>query len=156
MKIREFVPDDYDQAHALAVRMHEESTFSVFPFVSDQVEKIANSCLANDDLVALVAEMDGVLVGILVGFATEHFFSDARYASDLVIYVHPDYRGSTAAIRLMATFEGWARARGCVELRIGAATGINPEKTDRFYKGIGYRECGVQYSKTISPLSTSH
>lgn len=156
MRVRPFEMLDYEQTLMLARMMHEESTFSIHPFNEQAVQQLADACVSNPDMVALLAERDGEIVGFIVGFALEHFFSDARFASDLALYVHPAHRGSTAAIRLMANFEAWSRSRNCVELRMGAATGITPEKTDRFYQGLGYSITGTQYVKPISPLSGPH
>lgn len=156
MKVRFFKESDFDQCLELGRMMHEESDFRVHPFNPERVGALATVCLTDERFVAIVAERNDRIVGMFVGLVGDHYFSDATYATDMLLYVHPQDRGSTAAIRLMSAFESWAVQKGCTELRVGAATGIDPEKTDRFFKGIGYSPCGIQYLKPIGPLNTPH
>lgn len=156
MNIRLFRESDLDQCLELGRIMHEESSFRVHPFVPERVAALATVCMTDSRFVAFVAERDGRIMGMFVGLIGDHYFSDATYATDMLLYVHPQDRGSTAAIRLMSTFEKWAVDKGCCEIRVGAATGIDPQKTDRFFRGIGYSQCGIQYLKRIGPLNTAH
>lgn len=156
MKVRFYEPNDFERVYALAQQMHDESVFRIFPFREEKAHTIARMCCERDDFLMLVAEREAVIVGFFVGFRAEHFFSDSTYASDLALYVDPPFRGSSAAVRLMATFEGWARHHGCAELRIGAAAQINPAVADKLFKGLGFQPGGALYTKSISPLSGPH
>ena len=156
MKVRFYEAADFERVYGLAQQMHDESAFRVFPFQEEKAHTIAKMCIERDDFLMLVAERDQKIVGFFLGFRAEHFFSDATYASDLALYVDPPHRGSSAAVRLMATFEGWARHHRCAEMRIGAAAQINPAVADRLFKGLGFQPAGQLYTKTISPLSGPH
>jgi GNAT superfamily N-acetyltransferase len=156
MRVRYFAKDDFDRCLELGQMMHEESDFRVHPFCPDKVVTLATLCLSSENFVCFVAETDQDIVGMFVGLAGDHYFSEAKYASDMLLYVEPRYRGSSAAIRLMSAFEDWAVEQGCHEIRVGAATGIEPERSDRFFKGIGYTPSGIQYLKAIGPLSAAH
>lgn len=155
MKVRAFTWDDYADCLELGRQMHAESDFSVHPFSEDKIAKLAGLCIENPDFAAFVAEKDGEIVGMMAGFKTDHYFSDVTYGSDLLLYIPPPHRGSSAALRLMSAFAGWAASVGCKELRVGAATGINPEVADRFFKGLGFQPAGVLYLKPLGPLNSA-
>lgn len=146
-RIRDYVMTDFARLLELGHAMWKASPeFSRFSFDPERLVPISEACLFNDDMHCFVAEADGQVVGFFVGGVTEFFFSQDRYAFDLALFVSPDRRGTTAAIRLVAAATEWARARGAKQLRFGAATGINPAAAERFFLGLGFKPTGALYT----------
>ena len=48
-------------------------------------------------------------------------------------------------VRLLDSFENWAKAKGVEELRIGISTGVNMDSFDRLMKKRGYSMVGTNY-----------
>ena len=112
----------------------------------DGFDRVWPGLLSRDDVLVLVAEVDGV-AGYLL--ASEHptFFAGGPVVGVEEIMVAPEYRRSRVGAALMAAAEDWAASRkaGYVSL----AT----RRAGPFYVALGYEESAVFYKK--SPSSTS-
>lgn len=93
--------------------------------------------LANPDMVVLVAEHGGGVVGHLLGayYGPSDMWLDAR-AYLISMYVQPPWRGQRVGSRLVAEFAAWADARGASQLRVTAYAGN--EDAIRFYAQHGF------------------
>lgn len=93
----------------------------------------------------LVWEQEGRVVGYACGY--KHV---ALYAAQAVAYldeivVAEGWRGAGGGRQLLAAFERWAEAEGCV--LVGLATG----GASGFYEKHGYRSRAGYYKKTLAP-----
>jgi GNAT superfamily N-acetyltransferase len=157
MKIRRLEPADLPQMLELGRMMHAESSFKAIPYSEGRVLQLGGECLKEPDrYCCVVAVEDERLIGGMIGLRGLHFFSEVPYAADLALYVIPEKRGSSAAIKLLATFIGWAESVGCKEVRCGVTTGINPDVADRLYTTAGFNRAGALYVRRIGPLSQMH
>ena len=75
------------------------------------------------------------------------FFGHDLTASDLMLYVVPEKRGSTIAHRIIKKYEEWAISQNVTEISLGISTGISVERTSKFYEALGYRQKSVTYVK---------
>ena len=71
--------------------------------------------------------------------------SRPHIAVDLCLYVLPERRGSTLAVRLWKSCRDWAAAKGAVDLTHAVSTGINIDATHRFFTGMGMTHVGGIY-----------
>lgn len=143
MIIRHAALEDVPALVALGRDMHDESPrFRGLPYDETQVTYVGRNLIENEDGLVLVAEHDGQLAGMLAGVAVQHFFCAEFYATDLVFYVVPEHRGSSAAFRLLAQWRTHWRSRGVTELVLGVSTEVHPERTMRLYERLGYRRSG--------------
>jgi len=137
LKIRPVTTHDTDAVLIMAEAMHAESPrFRNKNFLPEKTINIVAHLASNGG--GFVAELDGELVGMIGGVLVPHFFSDFKYACDLVVFVKPDHRGSTVAIRLVKTFEKWAFENGAEEVVLGVSTGVSQERTVCVYQHLGY------------------
>lgn len=120
-------------------------------FSDQKVHELANRCLDDADWMALLAwsHTRPEPIGMFVGFVSEDWFGADRYAADLVFWVEPKARGSTAAMRLFFAFEKWADLRGATEMRVGVSTGIRVPQATAFYRKTGFADRGVLLSKRL-------
>lgn len=156
MIIRQMEPEDVIDCIDAGREMHRESSYASTPFSERSLLSLAQQCLDNPDYVCFVGYEGSELIGMMVGVKTRYWFSDsASYAADLALYVRKDFRGSTCAIRLLQAFMRWAKASGCLDIRCGVTTGINPEVARRLYvEGFGFKDSGSLYTMRISPLTS--
>lgn len=134
----------------LGAEMHSESPrYSKVPYDPERLSAFLSAVLPSPDWLALMAEHNGEPVGMMVGFVVNHCFSSARYAADLVLYVSPEFRGSSMAVRMLREFETWAATRGAAEIVMGVTTEVHTERTVGLYARCGYRDSGVSMVKDV-------
>src|SRR5690606_39569733 len=91
----------------LGEMMHAESPrFRALTYDPVKVAGVLFRSIYDPAAQVLGAEQDGKLIGMLAGMIVEHFFGPDCYATDYVFYVHPAYRGTSAAPRL---YREWLR-----------------------------------------------
>ena len=91
---------------------------------------------------AVVAEVRGEVVGGMAGAVTEQWFSNDLIAYDYSIFVEPSRRNGVIAVRLIQTFQEWARIKGAKQIYMGIGTGVSVEGTTRLYESQGLRNIG--------------
>lgn len=97
----------------------------------------------------LIAEEAGRIIGMMGGFVAEHFFGHDRIASDYVLYVKPEHRRGTAAVRLIRTFEKWAAEQGVRAIQPGVTTGVANDRVRDLYVRLGYEPNGYTLIKRV-------
>lgn len=150
MRIRPGRSEDIEQLVKMGERMHKESAYAFLPFNHEKVRRLMLSYIADHETqCGLVAEEGDVVVGMFAGFLTDYFFNDEKVACDMVLYVDREYRGSSAAVRLIRAFCDWASERGAAEICLGVSTAINTEVTGRFYQKMGFNTMGAIYKQRL-------
>jgi hypothetical protein len=81
--------------------MHDESPrFSKFPYSPKKVTEFAAALMSSPASCVIVAERPHIgIIGFYGGFVAEHYFSEAKFASDAAVFVAPEYRGGSAFVR---------------------------------------------------------
>lgn len=111
--VRYATADDVPQLAILAGHFLRESCYAdMFTLGEDGIRDALAGMVANG--VVLVAERNGVAVGLLAGTMSAVWFApDTKVATELAWWVSPDVRGSSpAAVRLVREFEQWAGEQG--------------------------------------------
>ncbi len=149
--VRRAAPADIERLAELGTRMHGEGAFAFLPFDLAKVRRFAaDYCGAAPNRCGLVAERGGRIIGMFAGHLSEYFFCREKIACDMLLYVEPEARGSSAAARLVAAFRAWARAQGAREICLATSNNIEPEVTGRFYQTLGFTRTGSIYKERIS------
>jgi GNAT superfamily N-acetyltransferase len=150
IEIAPLEPGDEMIVAAMARNMHAESpVYSQWPFDKDALMGWIDLCRDNDDWLCLIAWDNGVPIGFLAVGATPMLFNEARTVDDLALYVAPERRGSTAALRMLRVMEPWAQQRS-VAIRMGVTTGTNERQAVKFLERLGYRQTGVLLTKVFA------
>lgn len=151
MLIRSAVPDDIPTLVDLGEYMKKESPrYRRYPYSREKVLNFTYNLMEADHGIVIVAEQNDVIIGMMLGFVTEFFFTDdAAFASDFVLYVVPEKRGSSAAARLVREFEARAHMLGADEVAPGTSTGVAKERTRKFYEGLDYNAVGHALVKVL-------
>lgn len=91
------------------------------------------------------------VVGLFLGYLSEYFFSYEKIASDLVVFIYPEYRVSAYRTlkKMVSEFEAWAASRGAIETCIATSSGTDGAGYKKFLTRQGYSEVGFVTKKRI-------
>ena len=89
-----------------------------------------------------VVEKNREVVGMLMAYVGTFDYKSGHWASQKVLYVTPENRGTRAAVLLMKEFIAWAKQLGIVELVGGNDNGFNSERTAAFLEHFGFKRVG--------------
>jgi len=146
--IRVATLNDIDTIVEIGNVMHLESSYRDLPFDCDKV-KCLMAGLINGHGIVFVAEKGGSIIGGFAGGIADFWFNNVSHAFDYGLFILPDHRGGSAAIRLLSAFEHWAKSMGAVWCDVGITTGVHAEKTGKMYEKLGYHQSGLLYRKEV-------
>jgi GNAT superfamily N-acetyltransferase len=88
-----------------------------------------------------VAAWDGDQpIGLMLGYVGEMYLNDDVCAWEQGLFVAPERRGGTLALRLIRIFEQWAKQRGASKVWLGQSVNHRRDSTLKFFERLGY-EC---------------
>lgn len=103
------------------------------------ITKTYGQCISSALGFGKVAVHDQKLTGVLLGVAAPLWWSDKRYASDLIFYSERAGDG----LKLLRHFVAWARTvPRVVEISCGQSSGIEVERTAVLYRRAGFSHVG--------------
>ncbi len=141
--IREATQDDVQALIECSRNFHAECP-EQYTYEEDRVENMLSACIDNPDRVIFVIDVDGLVVGGIIGILTEMWMSGDIIATELAWFVNKEYRGREA-LKLLRTYEDWAESRGAdliVVADINGVTNLAP-----LYERRGYTKTETTYSK---------
>ena len=136
--IRPAQPSDAESILALAQAF--ATSFKVSPQAFHTA--FAELLISPSDFVG-VAEMDGTIVGYVLGCEHNTFYANGRVAWVEEIMVSSDCRRMGSGRLLMQAFEAWALKRGA---RLVA---LATRRAAAFYKALGYEESATYWRKVL-------
>jgi GNAT superfamily N-acetyltransferase len=98
-------------------------------------------------VVFVLTNAAGEIQGTLGGVAVPDIYSGDPIATEFFWFVRPGARGR--GLDLLRAFEQWARAKGCVQLRMARLLDVMPERLDRIYRRLGFEAVEVNYHKEL-------
>jgi GNAT superfamily N-acetyltransferase len=143
----------------ITIRKAEESDVAELKILTDRmlahtglgvatVEKIC-ALVTSPKTLFLLAVKDDELIGFACGYLHRAMFNDRAVATDVGIYVNPEYRGTTLSKKFIGHLEQWAKAHGAEELWLGQTTGDDPERVIKYYGHLGYKTKGFNCVKEL-------
>lgn len=151
MEVRFATHEDVGALVELGREAHAESPrYARLEYAPSKVEDTARALLDNPYAIILIAEYRSKAIGVFAGMVVEHFFSNERYACDLILYVKQSHRGSSAAVRLLREWERALEDADVSEFGLGISSEVNPERTRRLYERLGYRAAGYIMVREVS------
>lgn len=100
-----------------------------------------------DDVLFLVAEDEGKVLGTVFVNTNSDYFTKARIAYIEVLAVAEEAAGKGVARQLMEATEKWAAEKGCT--RVDLMVFVNNRRARGFYEHLGYREEFLRCVKDI-------
>ena len=131
--------------------MHEESAYAFLPYDRDKVRGLIIDYIEdNDTRCGLVAENNGIIIGMIGGYLIDYYFCNETLVSDEVLFVKSNRRGGMTAMRLIDELRQWARDRGARELCLGISTNVQIETTGKLYERLGFTYVGGIYKINLN------
>jgi len=153
VQIRLATNEDLENILPLATEMFHRSQYAHLTFDRDKLFKVLEKAINKPAYFLGVAETsEGEITGFLFGQMEHFFFAKEPFAQNILFFVHPQSRGSSAASKLIVTFRKWAAKRGAHELVVGTgeSEGQDLEKTDRFLRKMGLEPTGGHYVQRLA------
>ena len=145
-KIRTATEDDVFDILILAKEFSREAPKS-HKWNKDKTEQFLLSALHNTNMEIFVIGVGDEIEGALVGLLSELYMSHTVQATELAWFVTKEYRGKPASIRLMKTFEKWAKENGASQVGMGDIEGIS--SLEKLYNRLGYKKAETVYLKEL-------
>jgi N-acetylglutamate synthase-like GNAT family acetyltransferase len=147
LDIRLATLEDMDDILAMGVEMYEESPYAAIrPVDLDSFRRYAEDLIANHYF--LVALKNGEAVGMAASYiATLPIHCDIMVAAEVVFYVRPAFRGSSAAVRLAMELEDVVRKAEDVDVYTFSAMASSPPVVDKLFRRMGYKPIETAYIK---------
>lgn len=140
-----------DLSAMLAIGRNTLSNSPSYPVEMDDKKSayMIRRCISDHSMCAFVTEINGVVVGFILGVQEEHFFSRDSYATDLVFCVEPDY--ADQAVWLLRRFIRWAKTFPKVKsIMLGISSGMDPNgRLGELYQHHGLKPAGGLFVKVI-------
>lgn len=99
--------------------------------------------------VIFLAENAGEILGGIGGVKFQEDLSGEWYAVEKFWYMKPEYRKSSAGIKLLRSFERWAVANGCEYSAMIDLQCSMVDKIDVFYERDGYKLLEKHHVKRV-------
>tara|TARA_R110001592_G_scaffold131052_1_gene344642 strand:- start:17130 stop:17585 length:456 start_codon:yes stop_codon:yes gene_type:complete len=146
IKVSSSLKGDFNRIKELFPTIQAETRYKDFSINYEKLENLYHNQFAEDPVVKVFYALEGdELVGFGAFVITAHYFTDQLIASDIIVYVRPERRGSLAAVKLLKNYILWADQQNASHITLGISTGIHPEKTKRFYERLGFKTIGTMH-----------
>jgi GNAT superfamily N-acetyltransferase len=111
----------------------------LIPFDRDSTAAFVEAALDNENMVVLVAEDAGELIGITAAIAYPMYFNPAKLvAQELWWYIKPDARGGTASKLLFQEIEKWGMSKQAAAMFMVALDNDRVDTMVKLYGRLGY------------------
>ena len=144
--------EDFDQVNDLGRWMQKNSIYKNCDWSSDKIHSLLVNCVEKQNPVfGLVVEKDDEIVGFLMAFLTEYWFSKKKIANEQVVVFKEDHRDGIAKpiIEMLIEFEKWAKKHGAQEINMGIVSGIAGSGYSKLLTRYGLKEVGQIYKKEV-------
>jgi GNAT superfamily N-acetyltransferase len=139
VKLRHPSPLDLDTLVEMGRAAHAETWYASLPYDPERTRATVTAAMEDQNALPLVVETSsGEIAGFMIGVVSNHLFSSGRYACDLVLYVSPRWRGTSAFVRMVRAYEAWCRIKRVDEIILGHSSDVNAAGVPELYRGMGY------------------
>ena len=122
----------------------------VVPFDREGTAAFVEKALDNPDMLILVAEDAGKIIGITGALLYPMYFNPAKLvAQELWWYLTPETRGGPTSKMLFQTIEKWAKDKGAEAMFMIALADARVDTMAKVYKRNGYTPAERTYMKGL-------
>jgi GNAT superfamily N-acetyltransferase len=140
--IREAKPEDIDAIYKLGRECHDLAA-TKFRIDAVQARKTVAMFVNSPRYFAYIKEVDGEILGALLGFVERVWFSMDKEASDLFFYVRSDPRSIGAGKILLKRFIRWGYEHGANGISMAVSFGGSKAvDTGKIYRKLGFATVG--------------
>lgn len=149
-KIRRATIEDLEAITVLVHNFVHEDNFEecLKGWDVERAQDVIEFFLENPDGAVFLLVKKGLIVGVLIGYIEQAFFSHVRIAKEIVWYVHGDYRGSMSSFRLIKAYEEWAKRLGASCILLSSLTNVG--SLGKAYNRVGYNLFEQSFLKELN------
>lgn len=145
MIIEDLRSEDIMEVRLFMINYHEESNFADMPRDNDLIlQNIMNTFHTEYEQIHVTKE-DGKIMGFSWTTVDHPIFSYVPYGNNLMLYVGKEYRGGSAALKLLKASRKYAKSMGAKKMQVGIISGINIERIKQWFVKLGFDEVGAQF-----------
>jgi len=123
----------------------------IIPFDRTGTAAFIESALDNENIIVLVAEDDGKLIGITAAIAYPMYFNPAKLVvQELWWYIKPDERGGSASKLLFQEIEKWGMSKQAEAMFMVALDNDRVETMVKLYGRLGYTPTERTFVKELN------
>jgi GNAT superfamily N-acetyltransferase len=142
--------EDALQALELGRSLHKESRYAEDVYDDEGIWKLLGLTLSNPNTFHISFCKEGnIITGFFLGTINTEYFTGKKIAVDLGMYVSPSHRGSRCFLKMLKSFETWAKQSGANKIILYHSTGIDPETSKTLFPRLGYEHYGYIFDKEI-------
>lgn len=146
MRVRHATSDDKEAVIALAREFYQVAGYQRIDFDPETASGLFDAALAQD--LVSVADHGGAVVGFVLGLAFPSVLNkNVLMGSELAWWVDPDYRGSSAGIKLLRHIEESAQALGVKAWTMICLESLSPDVVESIYLRMGYQPSERSFTK---------
>ena len=138
MIIREAQQNDIDEIFRLSDQLDSKVTVK-----KDVFYQIYPDIIFHPDSNCLVAEKDGKILGYVLGYSHNAFYSNGITVWVDEIVVERSLRNRGIGKKLMSSFEAWAQEKNSILISLAT------NNASGFYEKIGYKDSARYYKKYL-------
>lgn len=143
--IREAIAADIPALVAMGQRfLHGTPYRDLIADSPEHMAKIGHLLVTSPDGVMLVAERDGIPVGMIGVLICPHHLSGERIANEVFWWVDEEARGQ--GVRLLRAAEQWVKAQGVTAMQMVAPN----DRVGKLYERFGYTAIEVAYRRSLA------
>lgn len=126
-------------------RLHAESSYMHVTYAPERAEALCKLLILAGFIV--VAEIDGEIVGAMLGDVYTPWYTNDLVGIEYSLYIEPERRNGLIAVKMVRAWEKWCIAMGAKQLRPGVGTGDG--NAGGLYLALGYTRVGDFFCKDI-------
>jgi GNAT superfamily N-acetyltransferase len=126
--------------------MHAESKYRCYNFDPLKLANTISELIEARKGIALVAVVQGKIVGGLIGYLAEHYFGNDLAAYGLALFIDSDHRNGMVGPRLIKQYVEHAREKGASEIVFANTTRYEMERVGRLFLRLGFSHDGYVFS----------
>ena len=144
MAVRDANRDDIPQIVTMIEDFYAEANFKTPEVNRDKTRYVLKALIDHIGVRThvKVIDMSGHLVGLTLGERITDLFSDADKALEIMLYVHPSFRGGVSAGKLMLSFAAWTKLLPST-VRVEASHGVEDEQAKKIFAKLGWEPRGT-------------
>lgn len=143
---RQATIEDIDQLVYLSICLTDESGYNGLFIDIEDIKETLVSFIKDSNVFTQIADLDGLLIGFIVGTYSKLAFSKELQAHETLWYVSKEFRKTDIGLCLYVLFEQWAKD---LNVRVIHTASPYGSKLGKAYEKQGYKMFEELYIKVL-------
>lgn len=140
--IREANFNDIDEIMRIGNELIAISEYADMPIEPHLCRRNLAMMIGSRKFFSVVDEINGQLYGFMFGVIDSVFWSNVKYATDIVIFSKRN-----SGIKMIKQFDSWAKANGAIKAIMAVTSGVEKDRTAKLYLALDAKYVGGVFVK---------